>query len=179
MILVGIRPDISSEERRVSSRVVTLMENTTLGAPSFRSKQAKAYVLAVLQDRVSQVGQFVESFQSALALVYRTMFPLNPQPQRLEDLMKKFSGVNRIKGLIREQLIGGAKVALAFVKAHYPRINLDVIGDKLPANAKDGRLEMESLYELASTPAENIVDRVEAETDLLIEQGWMSLEEEQ
>lgn len=114
------------------------MENTTLGAPSFRSEQAKAYVLAILQDRVSQVGQFVESFQSALALVYRTMFPLNPQPQRLEDLMKKFSGVNRIKGLIREQLIGGAKVALAFVKAHYPRINLDVIGDKLPANAKDG-----------------------------------------
>jgi hypothetical protein len=91
--------------------------------------------------------------------------------------MKKFRGINRIEGLIREQLIGGTKVALAFVKAHHPRINLDAIGGRLPIDTEGGRLEMGALYELASSPAENIIDQVKAETNLLIEQGWMPLEE--
>jgi len=176
--LTGMRPDIASEENRVKSRVISLMENKTPGAPSFRSEQAKAYVLSVLQEQVSQVGNFVESFHSAMAAMYRTMFPLNPQPQRFEDLTKKFSSVRRIKALVREQLIGGAKVALAFVRAHHPNIELGAIGRSLPVNTEDGRLEMEVLYDIAHLPATQLIHRVEAETKLLIERGWVPPEEE-
>jgi hypothetical protein len=78
MCCAGVRPNIASEASRIGTRVMALMEDTTPGAPCFRTERAKAYILVSLQDRVSQVGKFVESFQSALALVYRMMFPLNP-----------------------------------------------------------------------------------------------------
>jgi len=171
--LVGMRPDIALEENHVKSRVMSFMENRTPGAPSFRGEQAKAYILAVLQERASHVSHFVGSFHNAMATMYRAMFPLNPQPRRFEDLARKFSGVGRIRALVREQLIGGAKVALAFVRAHHPDIDLGAIGRSLPVNTEDGRLEMDVLYDIAHLPATQLIYRVEAETNFLIEQGWV------
>ena len=49
-LLTGMRPDIALEENRVKSRVISFMENKIPGAPSFRGEQAKAYILAVLQE---------------------------------------------------------------------------------------------------------------------------------
>ena len=178
LCVVGVRPDIAAEEKRVDARVAALMEGTVAAAPSFRGQRAKAYVLAVFQERIIRVGRFVGSLHAAMAALYRTMFPLNPQPQHFEDLMAKFSTLGRIKDLVRAQLIGGAKVALAFVRAHHPQINLGLIGRSLPLENEDDRLQMEVLYDMAATPAAQIIQKVEAETRRQLECGWVPPVEE-
>jgi hypothetical protein len=94
--------------------------------------RSKGYVLALLQDRVGEVGGFVERCRAVLAMIYGIMFPLNPAPEGFTALMKKFCSVEAIRERVRQQLIGGAKVALAFIRIHQPYINLEVIGRGLP-----------------------------------------------
>ena len=65
---------------------------------------------------------------------------------------------------MREQLIGGAKVALAFVRVHYPSLDLKVVGWGLPLTP-GGRWEMEAHYEAVLDSAESIIQLVENETD--------------
>ena len=79
----------AEESRRVNSRV------NALGALSephevFWTDTAKAAIVVQFQDRVDQVQVFFEKCRDSLAMVYQTMFPLNPQPESLLALMAKF-----------------------------------------------------------------------------------------
>ena len=53
----------------------------------FWSDKSKAAVIVQFQDRVQQVRLFFERCRACLAMVYSTMFPLNPQPETLLALM--------------------------------------------------------------------------------------------
>ena len=79
--------------------------------------------MATLQARVNQVQSFVESCRDALSIVYRAMYPLNIQPSRLSQMLRIFRSPEDMKACVRHQLIGGAKVALAFVRVHNPSLN--------------------------------------------------------
>ena len=60
-------------------------------------------------------------------MVYRTMFPLNPQPSSLPQLFEKFKDPAEVRKLVRNQLVAGAEVALAFVHDADPTLNLTLI----------------------------------------------------
>ena len=60
-------------------------------------------------------------------MVYRTMFPLNPQPRSLRHLMEKFKGPAEVRDLTRKQLLAGAEVALAFVHHVEPTLDLTFV----------------------------------------------------
>ena len=62
-----------------------------------------------------------------LAMVYRTMFPLNPQPSSLRQLMGKFKGPAEVRDLTRKQVMAGIELALAFVHDAEPTLDLDFI----------------------------------------------------
>ena len=68
-----------------------------------------------VMDSPAAPGKQLESCRLALFRVHETLFPLNEQPQGLVALLKKFRKGKAIKKFVREQLISGANVALAFV----------------------------------------------------------------
>jgi hypothetical protein len=76
------------------------------------------------EDRVEQVHTFFETCRRKLAMVYRTMFPLNVQPSSLRQLLGEFKSPAAVKRLMRLQLIAGAEAALTFIHDMFPSLDL-------------------------------------------------------
>ena len=91
-------------------------------------------------------------------MVYKAMFPLNPQPKSLIALMVKFNNPVEVKKLVRKQLIAGAQLALAVVQAAHPAINMELVARTNPTNLLD-------YYPLIEDPAVMIINKMEAGTD--------------
>ena len=77
-----------------------------------------------LLDRAWRTAIRLETCRLALFRIHEALFPLNEQPQGLVALLKKFRKGKAIKKFIREQLISGANVALAFVRSHLPHLDM-------------------------------------------------------
>ena len=121
-------------------------------------------MLVSLQDRVNQVGSFVESCRSTLELVFTALFPLNPAPQGLANLMRRFLQGGAIEGFVREQLEAGARFALALVRIHHSRINLEDISRGPPPGFDVENTLLSPFYMATDGPAKNIVALLERET---------------
>ena len=126
-----------------------LYEASSGTANDFWTDNKRSHTLALLQDRMSKVDEFVKCCLSALALIYNVMFPRNPQPQGLAALMKAFMHGEAIHKFVRVQLVAGAKVALSWVRVHHPRINLDNISQSLPSPPGGGLIPMAPHYAAA------------------------------
>ena len=102
---------------------------------------------------------------AALYNIFTALFPLNKQPEGIFALLKEFSSYNKAKKLVRLQLIGGAKFALAVAKTHYPRIDYSLIarGPKTAPNRQ--RITMTDRYEAAGPAASALVCQAEEETE--------------
>jgi hypothetical protein len=100
--------------------------------------------LTILPDRISQAGELVETNRAALALVHQAMFPLNDQPDGLSALLGRFKNGEAIYRFIREHLRCGALVALSFVRARYPEVDMDLVKTLPPTPS--GRVKMNVHY---------------------------------
>ena len=118
--------DEAAESSWVNARVEALSD---LAQPHqvFWKDRSRTSVLVRFQDRVEQVHSFFWTCRDKLAMVYRTMFPLNPQPSTLPQLFEKFKDSAEVRVLVRNQLIAGAEVALSFVHDAYPTLDLNLI----------------------------------------------------
>ena len=112
--------------------------------------------MATLQARVNQVQSFVDSCKEALSTVYRAMYPLNTQPSRLCQLLMIFRSLEDMKRCVCHQLIGGAKVALAFVRVHNPSLNFWDL-HKLPSTASN-KVDFDLHYAAVAGVAKRIID---------------------
>jgi len=130
--LAGMKGDMRAESKRVTTRLNNLADQAPTEASNFWQDRTRAYAMVVLQDRVKQVRDFVDSCRSALELVYSSLFPLNEVPQGLSGLMRKFRNGNAIKSFVREKLVAGATAALVCARVHYPGIDLAAIGRGVP-----------------------------------------------
>ena len=72
---------------------------------------------------------------------------MNEQPQSLAALLKKFRKGKAIKKFVREQLISGANVALAFVRSHLPHLDLKKIAMGPAPVPGGGPVQMEEHYQ--------------------------------
>ena len=83
----------------MNSQVTAL---TDLSQPHevFWSDKSKAAMIVQFRDRVEQVHGFFEKCRASLAMVYRTMFPLNPQPETLPALLSKFKSPAKVRLLV-------------------------------------------------------------------------------
>ena len=142
-----MRVDALEESRRVDAK---------LKAIDTPSTSTKDFVL------------FTERCRESLSMIQRTLFPLNPAPSSLAGLLDWYKDATSVKEYVRKQLIGGAMVALAYARIHYPKINLRRIGRGLPACGEDSRTEMTVHYDAARGPAENIIWQLEMETENLL-----------
>jgi hypothetical protein len=110
-------------------------------ADNFCADRSKALKLTLLQDRIAQAGVLAETSHSTLALVHEAMFPLNNQPEGLPALLDRFENGSAIYSFVREHLHCGAMVALSFVRAHYPEVDLELLKTLPPSPS--GRVDMD------------------------------------
>ena len=102
---------------------------------------------------------------AALCNIYGALFPLNKQPEGIFDAVKRFNTFNKAKKLVRHQLIGGAKFALAVAKTHYPRMDYSLIARGPRKAPGRQRITMTGRYEAAGPAAFALVRQAEEETE--------------
>jgi hypothetical protein len=130
---------------------------------NFWADRSKAMKLTLLQDRIAQAGVLAETSRSDLALVHEAMFPLNNQPEGLPALLDRFENGNAIYSFVREHLCCGAVVALAFVRAHYPEVDLELLKTLPPSPS--GRIDMEHYYAACRGTTDCIAQQIITESD--------------
>jgi hypothetical protein len=112
---------------------------------------------------ISQAGALVETSRTALALMHQVLFPLNDQPDGLPALLGRFENGEAIYRFIREHLRCGALVALSFVRACYPEVDMDLVKTLPPTPS--GRVEMDVHYSACKHAAECIAGQIIVESD--------------
>jgi hypothetical protein len=132
-------------------------------ADNFWANRSKAMKLTVLQDRVSQAGELAETSRAALALVHQAMFSLNDQPDGLSALLGRFENGEAIYRFIREHLRCGVLVALSFVRAHYPEVDMDLVKTLPPTPS--GRVEMDAHHSACKRAADCIAGQIIVKSD--------------
>jgi hypothetical protein len=136
--------DNAAEARCVNAHLLAAQKHANSVADNFWAGRSKAMKLTLLQDRIAQAGVLAEMSRSALALVHEAMFPLNNQPEDLPALLDRFENGNAVYSFVREHLRCGAVVALAFMRAHYPKVDLELLKTLPPSPS--GRIDMEHHY---------------------------------
>ena len=97
------------------------------------------------------------------------MFPLEAQPGRLSELLKLFGRFEDVKKCVRQQLVGGAVIALSFVRVRHPTLNFQEM-HQLPSTFDD-RVDFSPHYVVVKGPAARMIVRTKAETEWLLREG--------
>jgi hypothetical protein len=155
--------DSAAEARRVNAHLLAAQTHANSIADNFWADRSKAMKLTLLQDRISQAGVLAETSRSTLALVHEVMFPLNNQPEGLSALLDRFENGNAVYSFVREHLRCGAVVALSFMRAHYPEIDLELL--KMLPPSPSGRVNMDHLYAACRDTADCIAQQIITESD--------------
>jgi hypothetical protein len=147
----------------VNAHLRVAQSHANLVADKFWSNRSKAMKLTVLQDRISQAGELAETSRAALALVHQAMFPLNDQPDGLSALLGRFENGKAIYRFIHEHLRCGALVALSFMRARYPEVDMDLVKTLPPTPS--GHVEMDAHYSICKQAADCIAGQIIVESD--------------
>jgi hypothetical protein len=154
--------DSAAEARRMNAHLLAAQTHANLIADNFWADRSKAMKLTLLQDRIAQAGVLAES-RSALALVHEAMFPLNNQPKGLPALLDRFENGNVVYSFVREHLHCGAVVALSFVRAYYPEVDLELLKTLPPSPS--GSVDMDHHYAACRDTADCIAQQIITESD--------------
>jgi hypothetical protein len=88
------------------------------------------------------------------------MFPRNPRPATLPDLMKKFRSVHQIHDFVKAQLMAGARFALIWLKFFHSKRDLDRVVDVCSSKLKQRRKNIDKLNDAATPIAEKMTDEL-------------------
>ena len=69
------------------------------------SSSTRDFALTLLHDRVKQAKSFTEWCREGLAMVQRSLFPLNPAPSTLSGMFSWYRNPREVRQKVREQLI--------------------------------------------------------------------------
>jgi hypothetical protein len=147
----------------VNAHLRAAQTHANLIADNFWADRSKAMKLTILQDRIAQAGILAETSHAALALVHEAMFPLNNQPDGLPALLGHFENGDAIYRFVHEHLRCRALVALSFVRAHYPEVDLELVKTLPPTPS--GRVEMDALYAACRETTDCIARQIITESD--------------
>jgi hypothetical protein len=91
------------------------------------------------------------------------MFPLNDQPDGLPALLGHFKNGEAICRFIREHIQCAALVALSFMRARYPEVDMNLVKTLPPTPS--GRVEMTAHYSACRQTADCIAAQIISESD--------------
>ncbi|KAK1647457.1 hypothetical protein QYE76_065262 [Lolium multiflorum] len=124
----------------------------------------KAVVMAKFKYRVGKAHYYFDKFHAHLTMVWNTLFPLDQAPETLSALFTRFKSPERIRQLVRKELLAGAELALASTLACHPSLDLEAI-----ANTEKN---LSQYYDAARGPAYTIVSRMESCLEKDLKAHW-------
>ena len=127
-----VNADWKAEQGRVDERVNREAAGDSLEARQFWSDKSKGSVLARMLDRTWRAALLLEGCRKTLLQVNKVFFPHNEQPNGLAALLERYREGKALKEVVHAQLVGGANVALAYVRMHRPHLPLDKVLGGLP-----------------------------------------------
>ncbi|KAK1613865.1 hypothetical protein QYE76_019382 [Lolium multiflorum] len=148
--------NLSDENKRVHERVEALMKLSQFNEV-FWTNKSKVATIAKFQYRVQQVHRFFDKCHAGLRMIWKAMFPLNPVPPTLLAFMSNFRNPERVRALVRSQLLTGAEIAFAFVLSQHPSLDLEAIAK---ADA-----DVNQYFPIVRDPASIIVARLEVSSE--------------
>jgi hypothetical protein len=155
--------DSEAEARRMNAHLRAAQTHANSIADNFWADRSKAMKQTIRQDRIAQAGVLAKTSRAALALVHEAMFPLNNQPDGLPALLDRFENGDAVYRFVRKHLRCGALVALSFVRAHYPEVDLELL--KMLPPTPSGRVDMDALYAACRETADCIARQIITESD--------------
>ncbi|KAK1683153.1 hypothetical protein QYE76_044001 [Lolium multiflorum] len=124
----------------------------------------KAVVMAKFKYRVGKAHYYFDKFHAHLTMVWNTLFPLDQAPETLSSLFTRFKSPERIRQLVRKELLAGAELALASTLACHPSLDLEAV-----ANTEKN---LGQYYDAARGPAYTIVSRMESCLEKDLKAHW-------
>jgi hypothetical protein len=151
--LTVVASNESEENKRIHEKIEAM---TDIAHPKHElwSNRPKAVVVAKFEHRAEKVHYYFDKFHAYLTMVWKTMFPLDQAPKTLPALFTRFKSPERIRLLVRKELLGGAERALASVLACHPTLDLEAIANT--------NRSLDQYYDIARNPAYTNISRMEA-----------------
>jgi hypothetical protein len=157
---IGSFVDTAAKDQRVDARAEVLLRLARQHNTDFWADTDHTRRIVRFQNRAAQVRDFLDFCTSTLAMVYNAMFPQNPQPTNLPELMKKFKNVHQIHDLVKAQLMAGARFALIWLKICYPKLDLSSVIDACYSKLQKRRKNVDKLNDAVTPIAEKIIEEL-------------------
>jgi hypothetical protein len=93
-------------------------------------------------------------------MVYNAMFPRNPQPENLTELMDKFKDVRNIHDFVEAQMVAGAKFALIWLKICHSKLDLDKVFESFLLKMSKRKVNIDRHNAVVSPIAEKMIDEL-------------------
>ena len=166
---VVVRTNAQEEQKRVHDRAVAMSEDPSAECSTFWLDQNKGRKLALLQDRVSALGDFLERCRRRFSNIYKAMFPLNPLVESFRGLMRAFGSMSEVRSSLQAQLVAGAQLGLSFVLKRHPYADIDLISE-LPFDSPDPRaiIDLSPQYAATDRAVRKIVARMLTKEERLV-----------
>ena len=148
-----VASDEDEENKRIHEKIEA-MADAAHPKHELWSNRPKAVAVAKFEHRAEKVHYYFNKFHAHLTMVWRTLFPLDEAPETLSALFTRFKSPERIRLLVRRELLGGAERALASVLACHPTLDLEAIANT--------NRSLDQYYDTARNPAYTIISRMEA-----------------
>jgi CII-binding regulator of phage lambda lysogenization HflD len=155
-LVLGSFIDVVDEDQRVDSRVEVLLRLARERGSDFWGCEDRTRRIVQFQDCAAQVQEFLDLCTSTLATVYNTMFPRNPQPETLPELMKKFKNVHQIHDFVKAQLMAGARFALIWLKICNSKLDLNKVIDVCYSKLRQRRRNVDKLNNAVTPVAKSL-----------------------
>jgi hypothetical protein len=106
-----VASDAAEEDRKIHEEVeaMTDVAHPTHGLWLHRPK---AVIMAKFKYRVMKAHYYFDKYYALLTMVWHTLFPLDQAPETLSGLFTRFKSPERIRLLVRKELLAGAELVL-------------------------------------------------------------------
>jgi hypothetical protein len=159
-LALGSFLDAVIEDQHVDARVEVLLRLARQSSSDFRASEDRTRRIVRFQDHTAQVWEFLDFCTSTLAMVYIDMFPRNPQPATLPDLMKKFKSIHHIHDFVKSQLMAGARFALILWEKFHSKLDLNKVIDVCYSKLKQRRRNVNKLNDAVTPVAEKMIEEL-------------------
>ncbi|KAK1608534.1 hypothetical protein QYE76_032207 [Lolium multiflorum] len=158
-----VASDVAEENKKIHEEVEAM---TDVAHPNHGLwlHRPKAVVMAKFKYRVGKAHYYFDKFHAHLTMVWNTLFPLDQAPETLSALFTRFKSPERIRQLVRKELLAGAELAFASILACHPSLDLGAI-----ANTEKS---LGQYYDAARGPAYTIVSRMESCLEKDLKAHW-------
>jgi hypothetical protein len=95
-LILGSFLDPATEDQRVNFRVETLTQLAKENDVDFWADEVRCRQIVQFQDLAAQTRVFIERCRKMMGMVYKTMFPRNPQPEEFTGLLEKFKDIQAV-----------------------------------------------------------------------------------